>query len=290
MIIGGDKTAVINNIRKNAKVGNLNAKVEVGDPVFSDDEAEHAVREYKAFRKNHKVKFWFRSRGAVLIQQTFGLVTNPAIKIEGIEKLNRIKNGAIVTSNHFNQLDSMCARKVIKKHFHRTPYIVIQDTNIAIPGLIGYLFNNLKMLPLRKGPNFITKEFVPELKDLVDSGEFVLIYPEEEMWYNYRKPRPCKRGTYMFAAMTKAPVIPIFVELIDTGKADNEQFNKLKFVAHVLNPIYPDAKKSVRENSIEMAKKDYEQRVAAYEKAYGKKLDYKFSADDIAGLRVREQK
>ena len=89
----------------------------------------------------------------------------------------------------------------------------------------------------------------------------------------------------MFAAMAGAPVIPIFVEIIDSGKKDNEQFNLLKFVAHVLDPIYPDPKKSVKENSREMAAKDYEERVAAYEKAYGEKLNYKFSYHDIVGLR-----
>jgi 1-acyl-sn-glycerol-3-phosphate acyltransferase len=181
----------------------------------------------------------------------------------------------------------MCARKVVRKKFHKKPYIVIQETNVAMPGIIGYLMNNLNTLPLRKGPNYITKEFLPELKALVDKGEFVLIYPEEEMWYNYRKPRPCKRGSYLFAAMADAPVVPVFVEIIDTGKKDNEQFNLLKFVAHVLDPIYPDPKKSAKENSREMAEKDYKQRVEAYEKAYGEKLDYKFSYKDIVGLRSK---
>ena len=285
MVIGGDKTPIIKNIQKNLKNEEYNKKVEVDDPTMSDEEAERAIKNFKDFRKNHKVKFFVRSRGAVAMQSMMGVIMSSSIKIEGLEKLNRIKKGAIVTCNHFNHCDSMIPRKVIKKKFHKTPYIVIQETNVAMPGLIGYFMNNVNTLPLRKGPNYITKEFVPELKELTDNGEFVLIYPEEEMWYNYRKPRPCKRGSYMFAAMAKAPVVPIFVEIVDTGKKDNDQFNLLKFVAHVLDPIYPDEHKSVKENSKEMAAKDYAQRVEAYEKAYGKKLDYSFSKDDIAGLR-----
>lgn len=287
MVIGGDKTPVINNIKKNIKNGEFNKKVEVDDPTMSDEEAERAINDFKDFRNNHKFKFFWRRRGAVAIQQIMGGVMSSSIKIDGIEKLNKIEKGAIITSNHFNHCDSMCVRKVVRKKFHKTPYIVIQETNVAMPGIIGYLMNNLNTLPLRKGPNYITKEFVPELKALVDKGEFVLIYPEEEMWYNYRKPRPCKRGSYLFAAMADAPVVPIFVEIIDTGKKDNEQFNLLKFVAHVLDPIYPDPKKSTKENSREMAEKDYKQRVEAYEKAYGEKLDYKFSYKDIVGLRSK---
>ena len=136
-----------------------------------------------------------------------------------------------------------------------------------------------------KRPNYILKKFIPRIKELVEAGEFVQIYPEEEMWFNYRKPRPCKRGTYLFAAQASAPVVPIFVEMIDTDKDDNEQFVKLKYVVHVLDIIYPDPKKSERANSIEMAQKDYAERVAMYEKVYGKKLDYKFSYSDIAGYK-----
>ena len=68
-------------------------------------------------------------------------------------------------------------------------------------------------------------------------------------------------------------------------KIDNDEFYNVDYVAHVLKPIYPDPKKSVKENAREMAEKDYKQKVAAYEKAYGKKLTYDLHLDDIAGWR-----
>ena len=120
---------------------------------------------------------------------------------------------------------------------------------------------------------------------MVENGDFIVIYPEEELWFNYRKPRPCKRGTYLFAAQAGAPVVPIFIEMQDTDEDDNEQFVKLDYTIHILEPIYPDPKKSHKENSKFMAEKDYQERVEAYEKAYGKKLDYKFSYSDIAGYK-----
>ena len=51
-----------------------------------------------------------------------------------------------------------------------------------------------------------------------------------------------------------------------------------------MEPIYPDPNKSIKENKEEMRKKDYAAKVKAYEEAYGKKLDYKFEDDDIAGM------
>ena len=62
MIIGGDKTAVVKNIRKNIKAGNLNAKVEVGDPVFSDEEAERAIKNLKDFMYGHKNRIYGNSK------------------------------------------------------------------------------------------------------------------------------------------------------------------------------------------------------------------------------------
>ena len=59
---------------------------------------------------------------------------------------------------------------------------------------------------------------------------------------------------------------------------------------HVLKPIYPDPKKTVRQNSIDMMNQDYAQKVEAYERAYGKKLTYDFEEDDIAGWINIEEK
>ena len=39
---------------------------------------------------------------------------------------------------------------------------------------------------------------------------WVLIYPEQEMWFNYRKPRPPKRGSYFYAAEAEVPIILVF--------------------------------------------------------------------------------
>jgi len=110
------------------------------------------------------------------------------------------------------------------------------------------------------------------------------------MWVNYRKPRPCKRGSYQFAHQANVPVISCFTELIDMDEDDNEQFKQTKYVLHILGVIYPNQEKGLKSDSLEMADKDYKLKCEAYEKAYGKKLDYTFSYSDIAGLRVHNGK
>ncbi len=287
MIIGGSKKEVIANIKKNIQAGELNKKVEVNDPNLSDEEINTYLNNFYAKRK-HKVKFFLENKIAYFYVGLVARKLNRHIKIEGLENIKDLNNGAIITSNHFNPLDSLNIRKLIKKRYKKNMYIVIEDTNLAMPGLIGFLMNNLNNIPINEGPNYIIKTFKPELERILKNNNYVLIYPEEEMWFNYRKPRPCKRGAYQFAAEFNVPIISCFVEMLDTDIKDNDEFNEVEYIVHVLKPIYPDGKLSVRENSKKMAEIDYEQKKEAYEKYYHEKLDYKFSFKDIAGLKKKD--
>ncbi len=289
MIIGGDKSAVIENIRKNVKEGELNKKAELDDPKISDEEIDRVIGDFEKYQ-NKKVWYFLKSRPAFAMVNAVWAMHKNVTEFDGLEKLDELKGGAIVTSNHFNPIDSIFARAVLKKKFHKTPYIVVQDTNFAMTGLLGYLFNNLKMIPILKRPNYIIKKFTPRVKELVGAGEFVQIYPEEEMWFNYKKPRPCKRGAYQFAAENNKPIISCFVEIQDLEEMDNDEFSQVKYIIHVLKPIYPDSSLSIRENSIKMAEIDYNQKKEAYEKYYGKALTYDFSYDDIAGYKCKTLK
>ncbi len=284
MIIGGSKKDVIKNIKKNIEDNELNKKVEVNDPVLSDEELDNVLNNFYQIRKN-KLKYYLKSRLAFKMVKSVGKKLDKSIVIEGIENIKDINNGAIITSNHFNPLDNLTIRKLIKERYKKNLYIVIQDTNLAMPGEVGYLMNYLNTIPLCKRPNYIINTFKPELQKILNKNNYVLIYPEEEMWFNYRKPRPCKRGAYQFAAEANKPIISCFVEMIDTDISDNDEFNQVNYIVHVLKPIYPDLSKSVRENSKIMAEIDYKQKKEAYEKAYHKKLDYKFTKSDIAGLK-----
>lgn len=283
MIIGGSKVKVIENIKQALASGELNRKVEEGDAVMTEEE-ERAVID-KFYQNRKKKSFVLKNAAMRKVEHAQQLAYNKLIKLDGLENLP--KTGRfIVTSNHFNPLDNLCVKKLIRKAYRDEPYIVIQATNLAAEGVIGDLFNYLNHIPVCKSASYIRGEFMEKMAETLNAGHPVLIYPEEEMWFNYRKPRPNKRGAFYFAAELDVPVVPCFVEILDTNKPDNEEFFESKYVLHVLPTIYPDEGKTVRENSIEMMNKDFEQKKTAYEKAYGKKLDYTFSEDDIANWRA----
>lgn len=285
MIIGGSKKEVINNIKKNIENNELNKKVEIGDPNLSEDEIQKYINDF--YKNKKKLSYFFKNKIANKTLKKISKELYPDIKINGLEKLDLadLSNGAIITSNHFNPLDSYNIRKIVEEKLHKKLYIVVQDTNLAMPGFLGFLFNNIEVIPLSKSPNYIIKKFVPELKKILSKGDFILIYPEEEMWFNYRLPRPCKRGAYQFAHELDVPVISCFVKMIDTDKTDNDEFNKVKYEVSINKVIYPEAGESVKSDSRKMAEVDYEARKKAYEDAYNKKLNYAFDISDIAGWK-----
>lgn len=285
MIIGGSKKEVINNIKKNIENNELNKKVEIGDPNLSDDEIQKYIDDF--YKNKKKLSYFIKNKIANKTVKKISKELYPDIIINGLEKLDSadLSKGAIITSNHFNPLDSYNVRKIVEVKLHKKLYIVVQDTNLAMPGFLGFLFNNIEIIPLSKSPNYIIKKFIPELKKILAKGNIVLIYPEEEMWFNYRLPRPCKRGAYQFAHELDVPIISCFVKMIDTNITDNDEFNKVKYEVSIIKVIYPEVNESIRSDSKKMAEVDYEARKKAYEDAYNKKLNYEFDISDIAGWK-----
>lgn len=285
MIIGGSKKEVIKNIETNINNNELNKKVEVGDPNLTEEEITKYINK---FYQNQKSPIYFiKNKIANKTVKKIAKEIYPNINIIGLEKLDYVDltNGAIITSNHFNPLDSYNIRKIVEEKLHKKLYIVVQDTNLAMPGALGFLFNNIEVIPLSKSPNYIIKKFMPELKKILSKGNFVLIYPEEEMWFNYKLPRPCKRGAYQFAHELDVPVISCFVKMTDTNITDNNEFNVVKYDVFINKVIYPEKNESIKSDSRKMAEVDYETRKKAYEDAYNKELKYEFDIKDIAGWK-----
>lgn len=281
MIIGDNREAVIENIKNNAESGNFYAKAELNDPVLTVKETKEITDIYLKRLKtfDFKIKTFF-ARIIVNIVTSF---INRETEIIGAEKLPCNLNGAIITSNHFGPLENTVIRHLVKKYGNGKIKIISQASNFAMKGFIGYIMNYADTVPISEEPRYLARDFINLLKDYLAKGNSVLIYPEQEMWFNYRKPRPPKRGAYLFAAKLNVPIVSCFVEIIDTEKRDTDKFLKVKYRLHILDVIYSDTTKTTREISEEMAEKDYMLKKSAYEKIYNKKLDYTFEKSDIAG-------
>ena len=284
MIIGAnDRAAVIENIRLAAESGDFYQKAELNDPVLSESEKSAVTSSYIKNRGRFSFRLKsFIARGMADVATAF---VNYDTVICGGEKLKPLKGvGAVITSNHFSPFENTAVRKLVNNTCKGRLDIVSQAENFRMPGVIGFLMNYADTVPITDDREYLQHEFPEVLKEKLSRGDKVLIYPEQEMWFNYRKPRPGKRGAYYYAAKLNAPVISCFVEMRNKPKKDTDDFYKVQYVMHVLGVLWPDKEKTARENSVEMLKKDNDLKRAAYERAYGKPLDYGFDADDIAGL------
>ncbi len=281
MIIGENRGAVIENIKTATENGDFYAKVELNDPILTDSQSKEIVEDHLSNRK--KPSYKIKSKIACTIADLAMLYINKDTEIVGAEKLSGITGGAIITSNHFSPIENTIVRYAVKKCLKKRLAIVSQVTNFAMTGIIGFLMNYANTIPLSSDMRYMARSFTDILEERINKGEAVLIYPEQEMWFNYRKPRPPKRGAYHFAAKLNTPVISCFVEMIDLPEKDTDEFNKVKYRIHILDVLYPDRKLSVRDNSQMMCDKDYELKKSAYERIYGKSLNYKFETEDIAG-------
>ncbi|GFP08218.1 lysophospholipid acyltransferase family protein [Lactobacillus helveticus] len=285
MIFGDNREAVIKNIQKAANERDFTAKAEIGDPQMTLDERLKLVNDFWENRNSLSSKINNQIGHAMLTAFAKALVGSTEFK--GLENLNNLPiGGAIVTANHFNQIDSLPIKLLANKMHHQLS-IVIEDINLMLPGFFRYLMNYVGTIPLVQSTSYIGNEFPKHLSKALAQNNWVLIYPEQEMWWNYRKPRKLQRGAYYFAAKQNVPAISLFIEIKDLPKTEKKDpnFYETKYIVHVLPPIFPDVSLSANENAHKMMEQDYQQKVAAYEKIYGKKLNYDFTDWDIAGWR-----
>ena len=197
--------------------------------------------------------------------------------IVGLENYAELDTGAIITCNHFNAFDSFAmqiAYESAGQKRKRKLYRVIREGNYtAFPGFFGYLMRNYNTLPLASNPKAM-REFIKATDTLLKEGNFVLIYPEQSMWWNYRKPKPLKSGGFYFAAKNRVPVLPCFITMRDSSVIGADGFPVQEYTIHVAKAIYPDPNKSVSENSQMMMDKNYAIWKEIYEKEYGIELRY----------------
>lgn len=199
-------------------------------------------------------------------------------QINGIENLQKVKSGAVLTCNHFNPYDSFAIEKVFresKQSKDKKLYKIIREGNYTnFPGLYGFFFRNCDTLPLSSNTRTMV-EFMKAVDTILQRKDFILIYPEQSMWWNYRKPKPLKDGAFRFAARNNVPVIPIFITMEDSELIDDNGFPIQEYIINIEEPIYPDEKLSEKENANIMRDKNSEVWKNVYERFYGIALEYK---------------
>ncbi len=285
-LITAERRQVLSNIESALAAKNTFMKAEIGDPCISEEDRERVILRFDNKRTSKAAKL--KSFAARKLAERITASVNKKTAIIGLENALSVTGGAIVTSNHYAPTDSTPIRMMAKicgkgKKLH----IIVQESNIFMGGLFGFLMKNCNTHPVSKNPEYTVKNLKPCIEGILKEDSFLLIYPEQEMWHNYRKPRDSRDGAYYWAAYYSVPVIPTFtvMKTLD-GKRNSDGFLPIKHILHIGKPIYPNPNLSLHENRDLMQKLDGEFKKSVYEKAYGIKLDSSFIAErDIAGIK-----
>ena len=283
LLVTPGRELAIENIRRAALEGRFNDKTEPFDPQISPQALKADILGYVS-RLNSPVQKLKTAVARAVVDSWVRIWSEPVNKITGIRNLLTVQGPAFLTSNHFNPFDNGVHRTLSRLTGRDRLVAISQGTNFVMPGLNGFVLRNIDVIPLIQEPSYMNGAFRTLMRRNLDRNRFILIYPEQEMWFNYRKPRPGKRGAFLFAAEYGVPVVPTFVEMVDLPEIVAPGFHDVKLILHVLPPIFPDPEKSARENSFLMCQADYDAKVRCYEHCYGRPLTYEFSKEDIAGL------
>lgn len=205
--------------------------------------------------------------------------------INGMENLQGVETGAIITCNHFNPFDSFSIEQVFRlsgKSKEKKLYKVIREGNYTnLPGLYGFFFRNCDTLPLSSNKRTMI-EFMKATSTILQRGDFILIYPEQSLWWNYKKPKPFKNGAFKMAVRNNVPVIPIFITMEDSNIIDETGFAVQEYTINIEKPIYQDESLSLKENAEMMKERNYQIWKEIYEDFYKIPLEYTTKKQEVS--------
>lgn len=208
-----------------------------------------------------------------------GLIKKDLLILDGVEGEENLellrKSGAILTCNHFSIGDNYLVFHAIRKYLpDKYLYKVIREGNYTnFPGLYGFLFRHCNTLPLSSNRRTMMN-MLSACNTLLKEGKTILVYPEQEMWWNYRKPRPYKVGAFKMAYRAGVPVLPTFITMKDDERLDADGYPIQRHTLHVMSPVYPDLSLGEKAGAEKMMEETFALVKAKYEEVYGVELTY----------------
>ena len=170
-----EKMQIIENIKKAIEENNFNAKVELHDHSVTEEERKKVILKYD----NRKRKIRNKAKTMIARQIADGITEfiNYKTEIIGIENIRNINTGAIITSNHFSKVDNTIIRYLLHKIGRgRKFYVIVQESNIFMPGTLGWLLKNNRTIPINKDRKYITQNFEPSLEKIFQKNRKILFF------------------------------------------------------------------------------------------------------------------
>ncbi len=273
-----DRLEILEKINEYERLGKFDQDVENDPPTvpLNPDDVDYLHKKLSSKIKTKVANCIARKFIDKLIKNKQLIIKN----IYGLENINDMNSGFVITCNHFNPFDNFALHDALgpylKKHKKRF-FKVIREGNFSFPGIYGYFFRNCDTLPL--SGNFNTmKKFTESIDIILKRGDVVLVYPEQGMWWNYKKPRPLKPGAFRYAVKAKVPIVPCFITMEDSEIIGSDGFYVQEYTLHFMKPLYPRTDISLKDSIDYLCSENYRLWKEKYEEVYNIPLTYSCEA------------
>lgn len=199
-------------------------------------------------------------------------------EVVGAENMKGIDESFFITSNHFHPFENIAIYEVFKQLYpkkHNFWRVIREGNYTAPPKGFDMFFRHANTLPLSSNVDTMKKFYkAVEVLATKKDNNAILMYPEQYMWWNYKKPRPFKDGVFKFSSKFNKPIVPCFITMKDSDILDDDGCFVQEYTVHIMPALYPDKNLSVKENSDILKQKNFDMWQKVYEKTYDKKLVY----------------
>ena len=158
------------------------------------------------FQKIFDLRYFFYD----FVKFTGAITALPIIRLRRYYKTGKktkglYKGSYIIVSNHPTFIDPI----ILSIAFWKRRVSFIATIDLFSTKLRSFFFNSVKMIPINK--QNVKMETIKRVKDVIDSGHLVLIFPEGHVQKGIEVAE-YKQGAVMLAMLTKSPILPVYIK------------------------------------------------------------------------------
>ena len=181
------------------------------------------------------------------------------LRIKGKKNLRKhkkeIKKGVVSVCNHVHMWDYIGVMNAIKPF---KPRLLAWAANIR--GENGPLIRHVGGIPIPEDNIKGTITYFNYVKELLEGGGWLHIYPEGSMWEYYAPIRPFKRGAAYFACQYDKPIVPLAYSYRKPNWIRRKIFKQIAcFTISIGEPIYPDKSLPIKEREVDLVNRSHDE-------------------------------
>ena len=172
------------------------------------------------------------------------------IKYIGKEKLKKYrKEGYFIYGNHTQSFaDTFLISNAV---YPKINYLIVNPENVSMK-FLGNIVQMLGAIPIPSNKEAM-KNFLHAIEEKIKNGNSITIFPEAHIWPYYTKIRKFKSVSFKYPVRLKKPAFC----MTNTYQSYGKNNKKVKIVAYIDGPFFPDEGLTIKEQQENLRNKIY---------------------------------